>query len=375
MTYIKQLDSLRAIAIFFVLCNHWLPKGNLLYEVSEVIAAPNIFFTISGFLITMILLKDREKAELEGISKTTVFLDFTIKRSLRILPAYYLTIFITYVLKPDAVTDYSSYLNFTANFEIYNNQSWGNLAHLWSMSVEQQFYLIWPLLLLSVPKRFLLHTIISFILIGIFSQNIVAENEFLGVLPQTCFDALGIGSLLSWVVLHRNSLLVRYYKVLRLLGITSVALVISQGIWGDFQWFIHGRTLMAVVVAWLIAHFLLGRSEGKSSFSLIFNNKALFLIGKISYGIYLYHLTLFYHIHTVLKVFNEFIPLPQSIVETSYFYIFESLIVLFALALLSWRFYELPLSNMKRYLKVDKLFTVFRSIQFRGTTVLPSTSA
>src|SRR5687768_5978126 len=167
MNYIKQLDALRAIAIFFVLCNHWLLEGNILNTISKIVSAPDIFFTISGFLITLILLKERKKTEGQGIRRTEVFLAFFLKRSLRIFPAYYLTILLTFLLKPGAVPSYNSYLNFTANFEIFNNQEWGLLAHLWSMSVEQQFYIIWPFLILFLPQRWLLPTISLFIIIGI----------------------------------------------------------------------------------------------------------------------------------------------------------------------------------------------------------------
>ncbi len=351
MAYIKQLDSLRAIAIFFVLCHHWLPEDNVLHELSSYVSAPNIFFTISGFLITLILLKDRKKAEDLETGKTKVFTDFFLKRSLRIFPAYYLTILAAYLIKPDSVPDYSSYLNFTANFEIYGNRSWAELGHLWSMSVEQQFYLFWPLLMLFMPERFLLHTILSFILLGMVCQNIIPRDDFSGVLPQTCFDALGIGALLAWVVLFRNPLLPRFYRVLRLLGIISMALVAGQAIWGYSDLYVHNRTLIAVIVAWLMAYFILEGNAGKGSLGLLFNNRALFLIGKMSYGIYLYHLTLFYHIHGTLGRVNRFVPLPRAIKDTPYFYIFESLVVLFAIAWLSWRFYEMPITKLKVYLR------------------------
>ncbi|RNI31617.1 acyltransferase family protein [Rufibacter latericius] len=359
MGYIKQLDSLRAIAIFFVLCNHWLPEGNVLQSFSRVISAPDIFFTISGFLITMILLKDRRKAEANQTSKALAFKDFFLKRSLRIFPAYYLTILVTYVLKPHAVSNYSSYLSFTANFDMYAQKYWGNLTHLWSMSVEQQFYLFWPLLILFTPRRFLPYTILLFISIGIISQNTIPNREFLWVLPQTCFDALGIGALLAWVVVEKNSAFPWFHVALRFLGILSILVIAGQYIWGEIP-VIHHRTLVSIIIAWLIAFFISEGNESANRVNLLFQNKALLLIGKMSYGIYLYHLTLYLQSRRPLGILNQSLPLPQFIRENHYLFVAENLILLFALAWLSWKFFELPVSNLKRHLKKEKTISVVR---------------
>jgi peptidoglycan/LPS O-acetylase OafA/YrhL len=355
MNYIKQLDALRAIAIFFVLCNHWLLEGNIFNKISKIVSAPDIFFTISGFLITLILLKERKKTESQGINRTEVYFVFFFKRSLRILPAYYLTILLTFLFKPDLVPSYSSYLNFTANFEIFNNQEWGPLAHLWSMSVEQQFYIIWPLLIIFLPKRWLLPTIGLFIVIGIASQHIITDKEFGGVLPQTCFDALGIGALLAWVITFKNHLFNTFYQVLRILAIISVVVIISQIIWGNFLVIINHRTLVAVIVTWLMAGFILEGNGGKSYWGLIFKNRALLLIGKMSYGIYLYHSTLFLQLFEIIKWFNGLLPIPHVIQVNQYLFFLENFFILFCIAWLSWRFYELPISKLKRLFEKRKV--------------------
>ncbi|WP_210463348.1 acyltransferase family protein [Rufibacter roseolus] len=352
MGYIKQLDSLRAIAIFFVLCNHCLPADTLLHQLSLIIFAPDIFFTISGFLITMILLKDRRRAEVSSTHKGKVFSDFFLKRALRIFPAYYLTLLLTYVLEPNSVPRYSSYLNFTANFDMYSNKYWGELGHLWSMSVEQQFYLFWPLIILFIPKKFLSHTIVSFILAGIISQKLTPDLEFLWILPQTCFDALGIGAFLAWVVVEKNQIFPTVYKALRVLGPFSILVIAGQNLWGDFP-SPHHRTLVALVVSWAIAYFLSVGDTGNEKLTWIFQNRALLLMGKISYGIYLYHVTVFNHSARLLHSFNKALPLPQEIKGNFYFFLSENLVLLFLLAWLSWKFFELPISNLKRHLKKE----------------------
>ncbi|WP_190300239.1 acyltransferase family protein [Rufibacter hautae] len=352
MGYIKQLDSLRAFAIFFVLCNHFLPHDSLFYKLSLIIFAPDIFFTISGFLITMILLKDRRKAEANSTNKGRVFSDFFLKRALRIFPAYYLTLLVTFVLQPDSGPQYGPYLNFTANFDMYTNKYWGDLGHLWSMSVEQQFYLFWPLVILFIPRRFLPHTLVSFILVGIISQNLIPDKEFLWILPHTCFDALGLGALLAWVVVEKNYSFPMVYKVLCVLGPLSILAITSQNLWGDFP-SPHHRSLMALIICWAIGYFITVGNMEQDRFAWLFQNRALLLIGKISYGIYLYHVTLLNHSSRLLTEFNQFLPLPQWIKGNFYFYLTENLVLLMVGAWLSWKFFEVPVSNLKRHLKKE----------------------
>src|SRR4051812_1594936 len=87
--YYKQLDSVRALAVTMVIVYHWMPKRN------EFILplggwGVELFFVLSGFLITKILLEDRLSAETQQLNKLVVFKNFVIRRSLRIFPLYYL---------------------------------------------------------------------------------------------------------------------------------------------------------------------------------------------------------------------------------------------------------------------------------------------
>lgn len=353
MAYIKQLDALRAIAIFFVLCNHWFGEGRMFYKISTIVSAPDIFFTISGFLITAILLKDRIKAEASGNGKGTVLKHFYIKRVLRIFPAYYLTIFITWLADHNSVPDYSSYLTFTANFDMNKNEYWGNMAHLWSMSVEQQFYLCWPFVILFVPKRFLPYLILLFITTGIISQHVNTTREFRFLLPQTCLDALGLGALLAWVVVLKNKFLPFFLNILSCLCILALLLIILD-VYGKYSFYLNHRTLIAIIISWAIAYFVLHQNDKRNYFLRAFNTKPLLLAGKISYGIYLYHVVLFTYCYKLIDPLNTLLLFPSFLRTNQYFLISENLLVVIAIAWLSWKFFELPVSNLKRYFKPQK---------------------
>lgn len=354
MVYIKQLDALRAVAIFFVLCNHWFQEGRMFYKISTIVSAPDIFFTISGFLITAILLNDRIKAEASGDSKGTVLKHFYLKRILRIFPAYYLTIFITWLADHRSVPNYSSYLTFTANFDMYKNEYWGSMAHLWSMSVDQQFYLCWPFVILFVPKKILPYSILLFIITGILSQHLNVNKEFLFLLPQTCLDALGLGALLAWVVVLKNKFLPGFFKILSCLCILSLLFIVLE-IYSKYSFYLHHRTLIAIIISWVIAYFIRHQNDQKNYFIMAFNKKPLLLAGKISYGIYLYHVVLFTYCYKLLDPLNTFLSFPSFLKTNQYFLIAENLVVVIAIAWLSWKFLELPISNLKRYFKPRKM--------------------
>jgi len=353
MRYIKELDALRGLAILSVITHHWFPKGSIGHHVSNVIDAPNIFFTVSGFLITKILLTDRLRAEAEGTAKHVAIWRFLVKRAIRILPAYYLTILLTYLLKNHALTwlGYLSHATFTGNFYIHHKKNWGELAHLWSMGVEQQFYVLWPLVIFFVPRRHLLSAILGSILIGLVSQFLLPVDGFSHVLSHTVLDALGLGALLAWVMTFRPGIRERVYQILSPVAAVSLLLILVQSFWGNLI-YLHNRTLMALVVCWLILHLVVRQDALAPPIRLVFRHPALLFLGKISYGLYLYHITLNFHAYKWFAPLNE--RLPMALQQEKYWYIFQNFVLLVGLAWLSWKFLEMPLLQASKRLLPEK---------------------
>ncbi|TGE06222.1 acyltransferase family protein [Hymenobacter fodinae] len=351
MRYIKQLDAMRAIAILFVFCNHACPEGSLLYKASTIVSGPDIFFTISGFLITAILFKYKNALTDNTLSKSDIFKDFFIKRVLRIFPAYYLAILLTYLINQEAVNNILPYLTFTANYSIYTYQEWGRLAHLWSMSVEQQFYLLWPFALVLTPHKFLPYIICLFITIGLYSQQVTPFPDFAEVLPQTCFDALGLGALLAWVISYQPTHFPKAYRVLTVLAILSAAIiVVKTAVKLPVLTIIHQRTLVSLITVWLIGYFIKNIEIEGGKLGYIFNNKYLITLGKVSYGFYLFHLTVLFFCYEALQPFNNKLSAHLSIAGTREFYVTESLLLLIGLAWVSWKYFELPIYALQKHL-------------------------
>lgn len=353
MKYIKQLDTIRAFAILSVITTHWSPESSIFYNISSTISAPFIFFTISGFLITRILLAERLAAEALNHSKIKVFRNFFIRRALRIFPAYYLLIIVVYLLSNEPISTYFPYLTYTTNIHQSITGTWGTLPHLWTMAVEEQFYLLWPLIILFVPKKHLLHCILLFILAGIISRILLPDNDFILTLPFTCLDALGLGALLSWIDFFRPDKLPRIFKVVTYLGSASICLLVVQILYNHHLYSLN-RTLVSIVTVWIITFFLTRQESLNTAGDFLWSNTGLTLIGKISYGMFLYHIPLLAHSDRLFGKFHSLLNLPDYLIRNPHFYVLENFILLVCLSYVSWKFFELPISNFKRYFKNSK---------------------
>jgi len=149
LTYRPQLDGLRCVAISFVLIEHF--GGYLGTFVAGGYYGVDLFFVISGYLITAILLKAQHPS---FAASYRVFLG---RRALRIFPAYYALLFLLLLLDFGPVRESFPWLaTYTFNYPaaLWETEGRDNqLFYLWSLSVEEQFYLLWPPLVLALRNR------------------------------------------------------------------------------------------------------------------------------------------------------------------------------------------------------------------------------
>lgn len=277
------LDGLRGISALLVISGHmhdeiWRPLGGT--------SGVDIFFVLSGFLITSLLL--REEEENGAIS----LLSFYIRRSFRILPAYYvvLSIYVVllFVIRPDSLADKTAdltqniwlYLFYMNEFQLPGSTTFG---HSWSLGVEEKFYLLWPwlsMLLLTTMSHRLLVTALSavaFLTLHHFVPDISSQIRFDG------YGELLLGAVLAMLLQERRS-----YGVIALLGRNDVAL----GVAGAFiavhllkHYFAELKILYPFFIFLLIASAVTGRSL----ITRVLETDALKFLGGISYGIYLVH--------------------------------------------------------------------------------------
>jgi peptidoglycan/LPS O-acetylase OafA/YrhL len=341
LDYIPGLDGIRALAALLVISTHW-PNSSISLKFGWV--GVNIFFVLSGFLITRILLNEKKRAFKQYLS------NFFYKRALRIFPVYYLFIFTTTLIvlliyyfapalsKDQSLTaglnairhDLPFYLTYTYNIKLnlaplfhfgdYSNDFFG---HLWSLAVEEQFYIIFPFLVYFLDatqlKKLVIAIIIIFPLIrlwaAVIGTHLVSDKYWLGELLYTntfCqADALAAGALLA---LHPIKIKFPYLKFFMVsficlgVGLTcfyflrqaGYFLVQGSSLGFDFPgyWFmettphflINIRAFYQYSLVNLFAFFLIAPAVIKKPlFPVLLQSRPVIYLGKISYGVYLFH--------------------------------------------------------------------------------------
>jgi peptidoglycan/LPS O-acetylase OafA/YrhL len=310
-----------------------------------------VFFVLSGFLITRILLENRNEAEADNHSRSFILQNFYIRRVLRIFPAYYFTLFLVAIFHnrvnlPFPNKELVANLSYTSNFYVYRIQSWPPLTpHFWSLAVEEQFYLVWPLIMLFTPKKYLLYLISLFVGIGITSQCLASDPEFSYVLPQTCLDALGLGGLLAWIVVYKPGRLSRTYLLISIAAICSLLIMTLD--WFGLEFYHQWRILYSIIGAWMTCYILVNQ-HNQTTILTILNNSILIKIGKVSYGMYLYHVLFFYLFWSkTMELFYRFIPFIKTNYYPYLFFVMNGCLLYF-LCWLSWTLLEKPILDLKR---------------------------
>jgi peptidoglycan/LPS O-acetylase OafA/YrhL len=160
LTYRIQIDGLRCFAIISVMIAHWIAWDTINPILNSAPWGNGVilFFVISGFLITNILLEQKQKIDTFKISQQHALKIFYLRRFFRIFPIYFLLLFFLYYIDyPNIRQNFIWFITYTSNIlQGITNKDVGNLSHLWSLAVEEQFYIIWPLFIFFIPEKHLL---------------------------------------------------------------------------------------------------------------------------------------------------------------------------------------------------------------------------
>lgn len=360
--YIKQLDGIRAIAVLLVIVSHWLP-GAASSKFAFGAIGVDVFFVLSGFLITRILIVERMNYELDtsAHSRLKSIRNFMVRRSLRIFPIYYLLLILLVLCAkefPNPVEqDWNWYFFYLQNILFYINQAWpgGKLSHLWSLAVEEQFYLFWPWLILFISPKWMLRLIVFSFLIGIASVYYLPtlfRGSMAEVLTPTCMQAFASGGILAYFHLKKGSEFHQLKYHFLIPGLMSFAYLIL-GLNGFLPLLVDLRTIISIFMVGLIATILINPNLFISS--RILGNPALVFLGKISYGIYLFHNFIPLLLNSLLRLLSKqnmiFLPLtysPKLNEQSSIFYLI-SFLILILISSASFFLFESKIQKFKKY--------------------------
>jgi peptidoglycan/LPS O-acetylase OafA/YrhL len=327
-----QLDSVRGIAISLVLIGHFgtTLAGNFgflflmrfLNTFGQI--GVRLFFVLSGFLITGILLRSRE------LPKRQAFKLFYTRRFIRIFPIYYLLLAILLMTNLDGFrADAWWHVLYGTNF-LVAHLGWEHgqaTSHFWSLAVEEQFYLIWPLLVLFLSLRKLKWVIVATVF-GSVGFRILGTYYFRWghtasqVLLPGCLDSLGLGALLAFND-ERTFKHLRYlaYVFAPLLGLIMVLKGFDCG--ADLY-----QVFYEISIAACSAVFVYAAASGIQGLTgRVMMNPTLQYIGVISYAIYLFHIPIYVAVHQRIRI---------------------TLVVCLFLAIASRYLIEKPLNRLKR---------------------------
>ena len=366
--HIPALDGIRGSAILLVLACHLLASdpvtGSKLLDIfqelhSGTYAGVNLFFTLSGFLITGILI--------DTLNIQHYFKTFYARRSLRIFPLYYGSLAVLLLLTRPLHFQWHGwqwfYLTYTANLALWRNYvpldlGSFNIVHFWSLQVEEQFYLVWPFVVYRIKQpakiaRVALIACVPVFLVRVFFVAVRHQAHFhwpyLTVAPTiSCADNLLFGCALS--ALLRTSARKRVFSFAPVmlgvcLGLLAVVFFVNHGFaYGDRVLMpTIGFTLLGLTSASLIADTLRENSRTQRVFSLSF----LRFFGKYSYGIYVFHYSLDRFLTTRLRaaIFADSHSKALAVLSAAFIIAGASVIA----AMLSYYLYESPFLHLKRY--------------------------
>ena len=332
-TYYPELDGVRAIATFLVMVFHLAQQGiPIRGPVMLGQTGVDLFFVLSGFLITTILLKSQPHDWHEVRT-------FYIRRTLRIFPLYYGFLVAAALLRSPVSAPFWLYLQnlyFAFGVRLHGPD------HFWSLAVEEQFYLVWPFVVLFLPPRWLLTGLWLMILgapvcrVGLIA---LGASPFYFTLSRV--DGLAAGALLA--VLQSRGTLGKLRRPLALLAIGMGAIVALQGFLANHAgtaWI--QVTKFSCITGWYTALVGLLLTSTPSLATRWLRSAALRFVGRISYGLYVFHPVVYAFILPRLAPYPALLRASAAVAVT------------FVLALLSWYGFERHFIRLKDRLAPER---------------------
>ncbi len=356
-TYFPNLDCLRFFACLLVFNRHTIfyslkeykLEGNIFFPIIHFLCngelGVSFFFVLSGFLITYITLIEQNNTGMFNIKA------FYIRRALRIWPLYFFVLVVGFILIPFLSNLYGSsmvifynpslYMLFLSNFDYIKHATsafqYDVLSITWSVSVEEQFYFVYALMIYLIPKRFYLFVFFLVILgSGIFRFIFFKEPVIIYFHSLSVMSDLAVGALSAWMVINKKRVLFFFESMPRFqIGIILVSgttyIFLSDYLIQDQYFVFYNRLLISLFFAFVI----LEQNYSKNSIFKLNRFKIFTGWGKITYGLYLLHAIVIFFLS---YVFSKFI-FHGNLLASILFYLI-SFIVSIWVSKISYKYFE-----------------------------------
>lgn len=350
----KQVDALRAIAIIAVVIDHYL---GIHVFTNPGLVGLQFFFVASGYLVTAILLRAKESpTPLDAAGRKKALGGFYARRALRIMPAWLLTVAVAHVLASPAQREYLGWhLAFLSNFLfswLDREVPW-TLAPVWTLSNQEQFYLIWPLVVLWLSRRGITAAIIAMVAMSLVFRGYAVETGLEGhrashYLPFWPMILLAVGAALALV--HSRPLAWAESRWAPVMASPQPWLVLALAATClTIDWFARPAGIYLVTSAlWVLPLALLlnGAILGYTGpLGRLLDEKVLQYFGQISLGIYLFHMPLMVIAGRALFAVTG----DRSLMHVGPELLAVGLPLTLLAAVVSWHLMESPINEFKRY--------------------------
>jgi peptidoglycan/LPS O-acetylase OafA/YrhL len=369
-TRIHDLDGLRGVAVLIVIALHvfkrasYFTENPILTSITGLTAVGgvgvDIFFTLSGFLITSILLQARNEGN--------YFKNFYMRRALRIVPLYLVLILFVLFLAPNVEPEFTSELSILLPVLLLYQQNWivplaglhmtDYLGVTWSLAIEEQFYILWPFLVYYLNTKQLIKFSIWAISISflarvagvIFFADIQSVSQFFYYNSFTRFEQIIIGALLALVFTYPEMkekirrfsppAFVIFFSIFVVLYLLSLPGLPNPGR-SSIPLTIGGYTIVGLFSAALIGIFI--THPPASLLRRFFQIPFLVAMGKYSYSMYLFH------IPVALILMDIFWQAGMRGGKIYLLYVGSAFLVTVVVALLTWHLLEKHMLELKKY--------------------------
>ncbi len=350
--YFPALDGLRGLAILMIILHH---NFDFLSFTRPAWISLDLFFVLSGFLITGILIKKRN---------TFRFLwNFYARRILRIFPIYYLSIVIFLFILPNLIKypislDYFIINQYWFWLEIQNwlfilkpNGNNNFLNHYWSLALEEQFYLVspWIILLIKLFQKiisFLLGLLLVLLALRLALWNLHIDNiSYINLYAFTRIDGLCVGSLLAIFRSQGNFRITNFNKILILLFLSLIFIVLPlfKIIYNTKLPYLACCLYPAIALFW--GAIVWSSIHSGNMMYRIFNNRILIFFRKISYGLYIFH----WPINRILQLRMEMFTNQQQLFWNNVILALISTSIAILIYILSYYTFKRYFLGLKRY--------------------------